>query len=146
MNLNSLQSRSGNQLPFTSINLGTCTSEAGRMVSHALLDTCYKGLGPNYTTSIFPCVIFQCKSGINRKEGEPNYDLFRKSLKCTAKRIYPNYGNCDWQNSVNWKKTDMQVKQEIIDSLNPEQYAKLVEQLEKNPELQKRYGLELVDE
>ena len=98
-NLNSLQSRSGNQLPFSSINYGTCTLSEGRMVIKALLDSSIKGVGKLHKTSVFPCGIFQCMRGINRKEGDKNYDLFLLALKSTAKRLYPNYCNVDW--SVN---------------------------------------------
>lgn len=105
-NLNTLQSRSGNQLPFTSVNLGTCTSPEGRMVTKALLDMLYKGLGKLHKTSIFPCVIFQCKKGVNRKPDEPNYDLYKLALKCTAKRLYPNYANCDWSNNAGYDEAD----------------------------------------
>ena len=83
-NLNTLQSRSGNQLPFTSINYGTCTLPEGRMVIKALLDVSIEGLGRLHKTSIFPCGIFQCAKGINRAPGDPNYDLFRLALKSTA--------------------------------------------------------------
>lgn len=98
-NLNSLQSRSGNQLPFTSINYGTCTLPEGRMVIKSLLEGSIKGVGEHHLTPIFPCGIFQCMKGINRKEGEPNYDLFKLALQSTSQRIYPNYVNVDW--SVN---------------------------------------------
>ena len=98
-NLNTLQSRSGNQLPFTSINYGTCTLHEGRIVIKALLDGSIKGVGKVHKTPIFPCGIFQCMKGVNRKEGEPNYDLFKLALQSTAKRLYPNYANVDW--SVN---------------------------------------------
>lgn len=98
-NLNTLQSRSGNQLPFTSINYGTCTSEEGRLVTRALLMGSLKGVGKLHRTPIFPCGIFQCMKGVNRKEGDPNYDLFQLALKSTATRLYPNYANVDW--SVN---------------------------------------------
>lgn len=98
-NLNTLQSRSGNQLPFTSINYGTCTLPEGRMVTKALLDGSLKGVGKLHKTAIFPCGIFQCMKGVNRKPGEPNYDLFQLALKSTAQRLYPNYANVDW--SVN---------------------------------------------
>jgi len=94
-NLNTLQSRSGNQLPFSSVNSGTCTLIEGRMITKALLEGCIKGTG-NGETSIFPCVIFQYKKGVNDKPGTPNYDLYRLALKSTAKRLYPNYVNCDW--------------------------------------------------
>ena len=72
-NLNTLQSRSGNQLPFTSINYGTCTLPEGRMVIKALLDGSIKGVGKLHKTSIFPCGIFQLGKGINRKPEDPNY-------------------------------------------------------------------------
>ena len=84
-----------NQLPFSSVNAGTCTLIEGRMITKALLEGCIKGTG-NGETSIFPCVIFQYKKGVNDKPGTPNYDLYRLALKSTAKRLYPNYVNCDW--------------------------------------------------
>ena len=98
-NLNTLQSRSGNQLPFTSINYGTCTLPEGRMVTKALLEGSIEGVGKVRKTPIFPCGIFQCMKGVNRKPGDPNYDLFQLALKSTAQRLYPNYVNVDW--SVN---------------------------------------------
>ena len=98
-NLNTLQSRSGNQLPFTSINYGTCTLPEGRMVTKALLEGSIEGVGKVRKTAIFPCGIFQCMKGVNRKPGEPNYDLFQLALRSTAQRLYPNYVNVDW--SVN---------------------------------------------
>lgn len=98
-NLNSLQSRSGNQLPFTSINYGTCILTEGRMVTKAILEASIAGTGHLHKTSIFPCGIFQCMKGVNRAPGDPNYDLFRLALRSTAQRLYPNYANVDW--SVN---------------------------------------------
>ena len=105
-NLNTLQSRSGNQLPFTSINYGTCTLPEGRMVIKALLDVSIEGLGRLHKTSIFPCGIFQCAKGINREPGDPNYDLFRLALKSTALRLYPNYANVDWTGNARYDKND----------------------------------------
>ena len=105
-NLNTLQSRSGNQLPFTSINYGTCTLPEGRMVTKALLEGSLKGVGKLGRTSIFPCGIFQCMKGVNRKEGDPNYDLFQLALKSTAKRLYPNYANVDWSGNVGYDRND----------------------------------------
>lgn len=105
-NLNTLQSRSGNQLPFTSINYGTCTLPEGRMVTKAILDTSIKGIGGFHRTSIFPCGIFQCMKGVNRKEGDPNYDLFRLALESTSKRLYPNYANVDWSVNAGYDKND----------------------------------------
>ena len=144
-NLNTLQSRSGNQLPFSSINYGTCTELEGRMVTKALLEVSMEGLGKNGVTSIFPCGIFQIKKGINFKPGYPNYDLKRLALKSTTMRIYPNYANCDWSNQVNWFKADRKQKQEYIDSLDKESYNNLVKRLEENPELQEKIGLYIED-
>lgn len=105
-NLNTLQSRSGNQLPFTSINYGTCTLPEGRMVIKALLEGSLAGVGKIHKTSIFPCGIFQCMKGVNRKPGEPNYDLYRLALKSTAARLYPNYANCDWSGNAGYDPDD----------------------------------------
>lgn len=105
-NLNTLQSRSGNQLPFTSINYGTCTLPEGRMVIKALLEVSIEGLGKLHKTSIFPCGIFQCMKGVNRKPGEPNYDMFRLALKSTALRLYPNYVNVDWSVNEGYDRND----------------------------------------
>lgn len=105
-NLNTLQSRSGNQLPFTSINYGTCTLPEGRMVTKALLEVSIEGLGRLHKTSIFPCGIFQCMKGVNRKPGDPNYDLFRLALKSTATRLYPNYANVDWSGNAGYDVND----------------------------------------
>lgn len=105
-NLNTLQSRSGNQLPFTSINYGTCTLSEGRMVIKALLEGSIKGVGKVHRTPVFPCGIFQCMKGVNRKEGEPNYDLFKLALKSTAQRLYPNYCNVDWSVNEGYDKND----------------------------------------
>ena len=105
-NLNTLQSRSGNQLPFTSINYGTCTLPEGRMVTRELLEVLIKGLGKLHKTSVFPCGIFQCMRGVNRKLGDPNYDLFRLALQATAQRLYPNYANVDWSGNVGYDIDD----------------------------------------
>ena len=105
-NLNTLQSRSGNQLPFTSINYGTCILPEGRMVTKALLEGSIKGVGKFHKTPIFPCGIFQCMKGVNRAPGDPNYDLFRLALKSTAQRIYPNYANVDWSNAAGYDIND----------------------------------------
>ena len=105
-NLNTLQSRSGNQLPFTSVNYGTCTLPEGRMVTKALLEGCIKGVGKFHKTSIFPCGIFQCMKGVNRKPGDPNYDLYRLALESTSKRLYPNYANVDWSGNAGYDPDD----------------------------------------
>ena len=105
-NLNTLQSRSGNQLPFTSINYGTCTLPEGRMVIKALLEGSIKGVGKYHKTPIFPCGIFQLGKGINRAPGDPNYDLYQLALESTAKRIYPNYANIDWSGNTGYDPND----------------------------------------
>ena len=105
-NLNSLQSRSGNQLPFTSLNYGTCTLPEGRMVIKALLEGSIKGVGKHHRTPIFPCGIFQVGEGINKHKGDPNYDLFQLALKSTSLRLYPNYANIDWSGNAGYDKND----------------------------------------
>ena len=105
-NLNTLQSRSGNQLPFTSINYGTCTLPEGRMVTKALLDVSINGIGALHKTSIFPCGIFQYMKGVNDKPGTPNYDLKKLAIKSTALRLYPNYVNVDWSVNAGYDRND----------------------------------------
>ena len=105
-NLNTLQSRSGNQLPFTSINYGTCTLPEGRMMIKAILEGSLKGVGKLHKTPIFPCGIFQMMKGVNREPGDPNYDLYRLALKSTAKRLYPNYANVDWSGNAGYDRND----------------------------------------
>ena len=105
-NLNSLQSRSGNQLPFSSINYGTCTLPEGRMIIKELLEVSIEGLGPHHQTSIFPCSIFQYMKGVNDKPGTPNYDMYRLALESTSKRLYPNYANVDWSNNAGYDRND----------------------------------------
>lgn len=105
-NLNTLQSRSGNQLPFTSVNYGTCTLPEGRMVTKALIEGSIKGVGKLHKTSIFPCGIFQCMKSVNREPGDPNYDLFKLALKSTAQRLYPNYANVDWSGNAGYDIND----------------------------------------
>lgn len=105
-NLNTLQSRSGGQLPFSSINYGTCTLPEGRMVIKSLLTVSIEGLGRLHRTSIFPCGIFQCMKGVNREPGDPNYDLFKLALRSTAQRLYPNYCNVDWSGNEGYDRND----------------------------------------
>lgn len=105
-NLNTLQSRSGNQLPFSSINYGTCTTTEGRMVIKALLEGSINGVGKFHKTPIFPCGIFQCMKGVNRDKSDINYDMFKLALKSTSQRLYPNYVNVDWSNNKGYDKSD----------------------------------------
>lgn len=75
-------------------------------MTQALLDVSIKGIGKLRKTSIFPCGIFQCMKGVNRKKGDPNYDLFQLALKSTAQRLYPNYANCDWSGNEGYDSKD----------------------------------------
>ena len=145
-NLNTLQSRSGNQLPFSSINYGTCTLVEGRMVTKALLEASIKGVGKLHKTSIFPCCIFQCMNGVNRKPGDPNYDLFKLALKSTAQRLYPNYANCDVSMQKDWVEYDRNMREEFINSMDENDYNTLINILEVNPELKSVLLLDIVEE
>ena len=89
-NLNTMHSRAGAQTPFSSINYGTDTSPEGRMVIENILLALEAGLGHG-ETCIFPIHIFKVKEGVNYNEGDPNYDLFRLSMRVSAKRLFPNY-------------------------------------------------------
>ena len=95
-NLNTLESRQGSQVPFTSINFGRDTSPEGRLVSKSMLDASIDGIGKFHRTSIFPISIFQYKQGTNANPDDPNYDLKQLALKSLSKRIYPNFVNGDW--------------------------------------------------
>lgn len=145
-NLNTLQSRSGNQLPFTSINYGTCTLPEGRMVTKALIEGSIKGVGKFHKTSIFPCGIYQCMKGVNRKKGDPNYDLFQLALRSTAQRLYPNYANGDVLMQQEWIKYDRDNKQKVIDDLSSQEYEKLIQRLEENPQLKDVLMLDIIEE
>lgn len=105
------------------------------MVIKSLLDVSIKGIGRLHKTSVFPCSIFQLKSGVNRKKGDPNYDLFQLALKSTAKRLYPNYCNCDWTNQKNAVLDDRNIKKEILESLSKEDRDKLFDKLKQNKNL-----------
>ena len=93
-NLNTMHSRAGAQVPFSSINFGTDTSIEGRMVSRNLLLSLEKGLG-NGETAIFPILIFKVKEGVNLNPEDPNYDLFKLSCRVSAKRLFPNFSFLD---------------------------------------------------
>lgn len=95
-NLNTLESRQGSQVPFTSINMGRDTSPEGRLVTRWLLEASIDGIGKHHLTSIFPISIFQYKKGVNANKEDPNYDLKQLALKSLSKRIYPNFCNGDW--------------------------------------------------
>ena len=93
-NLNTMNSRAGAQVPFTSINYGTGTSHAARLVIQQLLLATDDGLG-NGETPIFPVQVFKVKDGINSSEGDPNYDLFKQAISTSAKRLFPNFSFLD---------------------------------------------------
>lgn len=95
-NLNTLESRQGSQVPFTSINLGRDTSTEGRLVTKWIMEASIDGIGQHHLTSIFPISIFQYKQGTNANVGDPNYDMKQLALESMSKRIYPNWCNCDW--------------------------------------------------
>ncbi len=93
-NLNTMNSRAGAQVPFSSLNYGTDTSEQGRMVIRNLLLATEDGLGDG-ETPIFPVQIFKVKEGVNYNEGDPNYDLFKLAMRVSAKRLFPNFSFID---------------------------------------------------
>ena len=93
-NLNTMHSRAGAQIPFSSLNYGTDTSPEGRMVIKNILLATEAGLG-NGETPIFPIHIFKVKEGVNYNEGDPNYDLFKLTFRVSAKRLFPNYSFID---------------------------------------------------
>lgn len=93
-NLNTMHSRAGAQVPFTSLNYGTDTSPEGRLVMECLMKATEAGLG-NGETSIFPIHIFKVKEGVNYNPGEPNYDLFKLAMRVSAKRMFPNFSFLD---------------------------------------------------
>ena len=93
-NLNTMNSRAGAQVPFSSLNYGTDISEQGRMVVRNLLLATEAGLGDG-ETPIFPVQIFKVKEGVNYNEGDPNYDLFQLAMRVSAKRLFPNFSFLD---------------------------------------------------
>ena len=99
-NLNTLESRAGSQLPFTSINTGRNTSPEGRLINQWLFNASIKGIGKGYRTSIFPISIFQYKKGINAHKGEPNYDIKKLAINSLCHRIYPNIVNGDYKQVI----------------------------------------------
>lgn len=95
-NLNTLESRAGSQVPFSSVDLGRDTSPEGRLVTKWLLEASIDGIGKHHLTSIFPISIMCYKKGVNADPGDPNYDLKQLAIQSLAKRIYPNFANGDW--------------------------------------------------
>lgn len=93
-NLNTMHSRAGAQVPFSSINFGTDTSEEGRMVSRAILEAFKRGLGRG-ESPIFPNLVFRVKNGVNYNENDPNYDLFKLAIEVAARRMNPTFSFMD---------------------------------------------------
>lgn len=93
-NLNTMHSRAGAQVPFSSLNYGTDTSHEGRMVVDQLLEATIRGLGHG-ETPIFPIQIFKVKEGLNFNPGDPNYDLYKKAIRCSGLRLFPNFSFID---------------------------------------------------
>lgn len=104
-NMNTLHSRAGAQVPFSSINYGTDISPEGRMVMKQLLIATGEGLGDG-ETSIFPVQIFKVKKGVNYNEGDPNYDLFKQAISVSAKRLFPNFSFLDAPFNLQYYKSD----------------------------------------
>lgn len=105
-NLNTMNSRAGAQVPFSTLNYGTDTSFEGQMVIENLLKATMKGLG-NGETPIFPVQIFKIKEGINYNEKDPNYKLFKLAIECASKRLFPNFSFLDASfNAKYYKKND----------------------------------------
>ena len=102
-NLNTMNSRAGAQVPFSSINYGTDTSPEGRLVMEQLLLATEAGLGRG-ETPIFPIQIFRVKSGVNFNPGDPNYDLFKLAIRCSAKRLFPNFSFIDAPYNLHYYK------------------------------------------
>ena len=106
-NMNTIHSRGGNQVVFSSINYGTDTSAEGRCIVRELLHSTYEGVG-NGATAIFPIQIWKKKRGVNFCEGDPNYDLYRLACKVTARRFFPNFVNLDasFNQHEKWRADD----------------------------------------
>jgi len=123
-NLNTMHSRAGAQVPFSSVNLGSDTTEAGRMVTECFLLAYLKGLGKG-ESPLFPNVCFRIKEDVNFEEGDPNYDLFQLSMKVACKRLFPTYSFMD--SSFNKPYRDEEVaymgcRTRVISNINgPEQ-------------------------
>ena len=106
-NMNTIHSRGGNQVVFSSINYGTDTSAEGRCIIREILNTTYEGVG-NGSTAIFPIQIWKKKRGVSYLPGDRNYDLYRFACKVTARRFFPNFLNLDatFNQSPEWKADD----------------------------------------
>lgn len=106
-NMNTIHSRGGNQVVFSSINYGTDTSAEGRCIIRELLNSTYEGVG-NGATAIFPIQIWKKKRGVNFLPGDPNYDIYQLACKVTARRFFPNFLNLDatFNQHEDWRADD----------------------------------------
>lgn len=104
-NLNTMHSRAGAQVPFSSLNYGTDTSRWGRQVIHSLLKATHRGMG-NGETPIFPVQIFKIKEGVNYNPEDPNYDLFQLAMRVSAERLFPNFSFMDSPYNAQYLKRD----------------------------------------
>lgn len=104
-NLNTMHSRAGAQVPFSSLNYGTDTSRWGRQVIHSLLKATHQGMG-NGETPIFPVQIFKIKEGVNYNPEDPNYDLFQLAMRVSAERLFPNFSFMDSPYNAQYLKRD----------------------------------------
>lgn len=134
-NLNTLLSRSGDQLPFSSINFGKNTSLEGKLLNESFYRASILGIGKFGRTSIFPCQIFQYDKDVNGKEGTPNYEFYQKALNSTVRRLYPNYANSNWSVQKEGIKKDRALKREVLRSLDQSIYSSLVNLFTKHPEV-----------
>ena len=142
-NLNTLLSRSGDQLPFSSINFGKNTSLEGKLLNESFYRASILGIGKFGRTSIFPCQIFQYDKDVNGKEGTPNYEFYQKALNSTVRRLYPNYANSNWSVQKEGIKKDRTLKKEVIRSLPLEQYEGLVKLFKKRPDIGQKINVEV---
>jgi anaerobic ribonucleoside-triphosphate reductase len=107
-NLNTMHSRGGNQVVFSSINYGTDTSAEGRCIIREILNTTYDGVGVNGQTAIFPIQVWKKKRGVSYLPSDRNYDLYQLACKVTARRFFPNFLNLDatFNQSEDWRADD----------------------------------------
>lgn len=140
-NLNTLLSRSGDQLPFSSINFGKNTSLEGKLLNESFYRASILGIGKFGRTSIFPCQIFQYDKDVNGKEGTPNYEFYQKALNSTVRRLYPNYANSNWSVQIEGMKKDRALKREVIRALDSSTHESLVKVFTKNPEVGKKINV-----
>ena len=147
-NLNTLLSRSGSQLPFSSICFGTETSLEGKIVCNSIYKTSIKGIGKYGRTSIFPCQIFKYNKVVNGKKGTPNYSLFKNSIDSTTRRLYPNYANTHWSVQMKGINYDRNIKKSALLKLKQEDittYHNLYNWIMNNPDEARRMNLAIDD-